>query len=225
MMKNYLIFSILIVLVVLGLIFGLIRLKNKPTASQAPLSVGVAPNQSPEAENSSSSSQNIELSESSLADPIDDFKARITKKNFGQYFDPQNSTVSPERFTGYHTAVDIEYEDVSVDVPVYAVADGKITLSTTASGYGGVYMMEFQKDAQIYTALYGHIRPSSLPKIGTEYKKGQQIAVLGTGYSQETDNERRHLHFGILKGSSTNIKGYVQSKSDLSSWLDPFDFF
>ena len=69
--------------------------------------------------------------------------------------------------------------------------------------------------------LYGHIRPSTLPKVGSTYTKGQQIALLGTGFSSETDNERKHLHFGILSDTRLDIKGYVTQKADLSGWIDP----
>jgi len=226
MMRKYLSFGILIVLAVFGLIFGLEKLKNKSPTPQAPAPASVIPSQtSPAVENPSSSTQNTESPQGQIVEVIADFKARITKKTFGQYITPQNSPVQPERFTGYHTGVDVEYQDIATDVSVYTIADGRIVLSETASGYGGVFMMEFSFDGQTYAALYGHIRPSSLPKTGTEYKKGQQIAVLGTGYSKETDNERRHLHFGILKGSSTNIKGYVSTQSQLSPWIDPLSLY
>ena len=160
-----------------------------------------------------------------LAAPIADFKARITKKPFGIYITPQNSPVQPERFTGYHTGTDVEYQDVTGDVPVYALYDGKIVLSRTASGYGGVFMIDFTFRGVERCALYGHIRPSSLPKIGTQVTKGEQLAVLGTGYSAETDGERRHLHFAILSNNRLDIKGYVQAKSQLSGWIDPLSLY
>ena len=36
---------------------------------------------------------------------------RITKKPFGIFITTQNSPVQPERFSGYHTGVDVEYKD------------------------------------------------------------------------------------------------------------------
>lgn len=149
----------------------------------------------------------------------------LQKKPFGIYVTPQNSPVQPERFTGFHTGADAEYEDVTSDVPVYAVADGTIVLSETASGYGGVFMLQIVLDGTKHNVLYGHIRPSSLPKIGTIYQKGDQISVLGTGYSTETDGERRHLHFAVLSDSRLDIKGYVQNKSELSGWINPLNLF
>ncbi len=164
-------------------------------------------------------------SENKLAEPITEFKSRITKKPFGIYITKQNSPVQPERFSGYHTGADVEYEDVTTDVPVYAIADGKVVYSQYVSGYGGVFMIEIQLDGAAHTILYGHIRPSSLPKVGQAVSKGQQLAVLGTGYSSETDGERRHLHFGVLSNNRIDVKGYVQNKSELSGWIDPVSLY
>lgn len=160
-----------------------------------------------------------------LAEPIAEFKSRITKKPFGKYFSPGNSPVQPERFSGYHTAVDVEYTDTTADIPVFALTDGRVVLSRVASGYGGVFMVQFRFKDKPYTAVYGHIRPSTMPKVATEIQRGQKIGVLGTGYSSETDGERKHLHFGILLGSTTNLKGYAQSTSELSAWIDPLSLF
>jgi len=171
------------------------------------------------------SNDSVPIPKSNLTEPVADFRARVTKKPFGIYINPQNSTISPERFTGYHTGADAEYQDISADVPVFAVTDGTVVLSRTASGYGGVIMLEITLDSAKHTVLYGHIRPSSLPKVGQKVTKGDQIALLGTGYSTETDNERRHLHFAILADKSLNIKGYVSTKSQLSAWLDPLNYF
>jgi len=112
-------------------------------------------------------------SASIFAEPVADFKKRVTKKPFGIYITPQNSPVRPECFSGYHTGADAEYEDVTADVPVFAIADCIVVLSETASGYGGVFMVEFDIDGAKHTALYGHIRPSSLPQKGDQiYHKG-----------------------------------------------------
>ncbi len=71
------------------------------------------------------------------------------------------------------------------------------------------------------TAVYGHIKYFSVEKeAGDLVEKGEQIAILGTK-GLETDDERKHLHFGIHKGSEVDIRGYVQNKSELSAWLDP----
>lgn len=164
-------------------------------------------------------------SEETLAEPIAQFKERITKKFFGTYITPSNSPVQPERFTGYHTGVDVEYTDTNEDVPVFALDSGQVVYSQTVSGYGGVFILEFNFKDETYTALYGHIRPSRLPSIGASVIKGDQVAVLGSGESTETDGERQHLHLSIHKGSSTSVKGYVQSQSELSGWVDPLSLY
>ncbi len=160
-----------------------------------------------------------------LFPPVTNFKERVTKKPFGIYITPQNSPIQPERFTGYHTGADAEYQDVTTDVPVYAAADGTIKLARTASGYGGVMIEEIQLNGSTHSVLYGHIRPSSLPKIGQIVTRGEQIGLLGTGYSQETDGERRHLHFAVLADNRMDLLGYVQTKTELSGWIDPLGFF
>lgn len=156
-----------------------------------------------------------------LSEPISEFKPRITKKFFGTYITPQNSPIKPEKFTGFHTAVDVEYEDVISDIPVYSIDDGQIIYSGKVNGYGGFIAIQYSE----YIGIYGHLRAKSLLPNKSVVKKGDTIGVLGTGYSSETDSERKHLHFAILKGSKINFRGYVQSKSELSLWLNPLDLF
>ncbi len=158
-------------------------------------------------------------------EPVDQFKSRVTKKPFGIYITPATSPVQPEKFTGYHTGVDVEYQDVVADVPVHAIADGMVVLSRTASGYGGVMVIRHAIDSKQTLVVYGHLRATSMKGVGVAVKQGDAIAVLGTGYSSETDGERRHLHFGVLAGSTIDIKGYVQTKAELSGWVDPLSLY
>lgn len=160
------------------------------------------------------------IAKTQLTEPIAEFKPRTTKKFFGTYVTPSNSSVSPERFTGYHTGVDVEYTDTTSDIPVFAIADGIIVTSEYASGYGGVMVIKHEISGKTLYAVYGHLKPSSMLQTGTQVKGGEQIGVLGTGYSSETDGERRHLHFGIAKINT--IKGYTSNKSELEiNWIDP----
>ena len=214
-MKKIYIIIVIFLIIGLGTIsyFGYKYWQNKPKSN----------NQS----NTNSNSNNTQTtkppleSKYGLVFPVDQFKKRLYKKPFGKYITSQNSPVQPERFAGFHTGVDIEYEDITTDVPVYAIADGKVVLSRTVSGYGGVFMIEIQLNGATHTVLYGHIRPSSLPKVGLKAKKSDQLAVLGTGYSLETDGERRHLHFAVLSNHRLDLRGYVQTKSELTGWIDP----
>lgn len=157
--------------------------------------------------------------------PIEDFETAITKKPFGIYITPQTSPVQPERFTGYHTGVDIEITKAE-DTPVYAIAEGKITTKKEADGYGGVLVITHTINNEKITAIYGHLRLSSIEKeVGDQVKAGEQIALLGTAYSNETDKERKHLHFAIIPGESTDLRGYVEDKSELENWIDPMQIF
>ena len=215
-MKSKIILILAIILLALSSIF--VFFKNKKDMLTSPttsLVASITPIISPSIE----VTQTKQIS--AFVEPVRDYKSRVTKKPFGIYVTPSNSPIQPERFTGYHTGADAEYQDVASDVPVYAISDCQIVLSETASGYGGVFMISFDLNGTTHTALYGHIRPSSLPKVGAQYKKGDQLGLLGTGYSTETDGERRHLHFAILSGQQLNIKGYVQSQAELAGWIDP----
>lgn len=153
--------------------------------------------------------------------PIDNFFQRLTKKPFGIYVTPKNSPVQPEKFTGYHTGDDIEYGDVAGEVRVYAVANGQIIHSGWVSGYGGFIAIQHTN----FISVYGHLNPSSLIANGTVVKKGQQIGILGDAFSTQTDVERKHLHFGIVKGHKLDFRGYVQTTSELSLWLNPITLF
>ena len=187
-------------------------ISNPNVTNPAPAAENVAPNVS------SSAPKNT------FAPPLDRASERITKKPFGIYITPANSPVQPEKFRGYHTGTDFETfpEEQSADVPVVAVCDGKIALKKYASGYGGVLVESCQLNGGSVTVIYGHLKLASIQKnAGAGLAQGEEIGVLGKAYSAETDGERKHLHLGIHKGAGVNILGYVQSKAELSSWLDP----
>ena len=160
--------------------------------------------------------------------PTYEFKNRITKKPYGIFITPQTSPVQPDKFTGFHNAVDIEYGDVSFDVPVRAITNGKIILSKYASGYGGVIVIRHEINNQSLVALYGHLNPEKMLPEGTNVTLGQKIGILGDGYTHETDGARKHLHFSIMPYNpedKLDIRGYVNTKEDLSKWIDPLIFF
>lgn len=156
--------------------------------------------------------------------PLDNINKRVTKKKFGTYVTPQNSPVSPEKFTGYHTGWDFEIlagED-NKDVSVAAFCDGKIAYKNNVSGYGGVVIQNCKIEEQVMTVLYGHLRLSSVSKsVGDELEHGDKIGLLGTGNSSETDGERKHLHFSLHRGAAISLRGYVSSKLQLLDWIDP----
>lgn len=157
-----------------------------------------------------------------LASPITNAPSRITKKPFGIKIDPRTSPVQPEKFIGYHTGTDFETttEEAKQDVKVFALCAGKLLQKRTASGYGGIIVQACSINDKAITVVYGHIDLSSVTdSVGQELNTGDPIAILGD-IGPETDGERKHLHLGIHKGSTINIKGYVQSNSELAEWID-----
>lgn len=222
--------SILAIMVISAAYYRYSHNKSAPAPAANSITQNVVDNttrfdNSSNSANATNTAESTQTKEEALATPTDEFQKRVTKKYFGTYVTPENSPVKPERFTGYHTGVDVEFTDTDQDVPVYAVADSKVVLSRTASGYGGVFMIQFEFQGKTYTALYGHIRPSTLPAVGTTYTKNQRIAVLGSGFTSETDQERHHLHFSIQPGTSQDIRGYVQNQSELSGWINPLTLY
>jgi len=202
---------------------------NQKTVSQSPtVSSPDLVSSSPENNTSSSLVASATPSPSAnisgaLVAPIDQWQARVTKKPFGIYVSPGHSPVSPERFTGYHTGVDFETfpDEQDTDVAISAVCDGPLLLKESASGYGGVAVQGCKLDGQDITVIYGHLKFSSVQaNVGQQLAAGEQFAILGKGYSVETDGERKHLHLGIHKGNAISILGYVQNASELSNWLD-----
>ena len=162
-----------------------------------------------------------------IAMPIADALSRVTKKPFGLYVTPNFSPVKPERFTGYHTGVDFETTpgEAKIDVPIFAICPGKILIKKTASGYGGVVNESCTIAGQAVTVTYGHLRLASIiKKVGQALAQGEQLGVLGTGYSTETDGERKHLHLGIHKGASAVINGYVATAAELKPWINVMDY-
>jgi len=160
--------------------------------------------------------------------PINKAKERVTKKPFGIYITSKNSPVQPERFSGYHTGIDFETfsEEQNADVPVYAIASGKIVLEKWASGYGGVLVESGEINGQPVTIIYGHVNLASInKKTGENFNAGEKIGFLGKGFSQQTDGERKHLHLGIHRGAGVNVKGYSSAKGDLNNWIDPMILF
>lgn len=156
--------------------------------------------------------------------PISDALARVSKKPFGIKISPSDSPVSPEKFSGYHTGTDFETSEAEKDIAVaiFAICDGKLLVKKQASGYGGLIVQSCQLDKQAITVVYGHVSLTSVSLVlGDNIKVGQSIALLGKGFSAETDGERKHLHLSVHLGSEVNILGYVAKPEELRNWLDP----
>ena len=109
-----------------------------------------------------------------------------------------------------------------MNVPLLRVVYEKVEW---ASGYGGVVIVEHNLGQAVLMGIYGHARLKDIKvKPGDKITSGTLIGYLGNGYTNETDGERKHLHFGLYKGSVTDIRGYVVSQKELDAWLDPTRF-
>jgi murein DD-endopeptidase MepM/ murein hydrolase activator NlpD len=159
--------------------------------------------------------------------PLDRGEEREKKLTFGLFVTPnpeENPIDPPERFVGYHSALDVEIfpEEESVEVPVKAACDGKILQTETIPGYGGVIIQSCRINEEDVTVLYGHLDFKTFKKIvGDQVTQGEQIGFLGDEKSPETGQTRKHLHFGIHRGTEIEVRGYVQKESELGEFIDP----
>lgn len=191
---------------------------NEPAASTPALAetpiLSPVPSETPEPELTS---------ESLLTPPLLQALDRVTKKRFGTKVSPGDSPVSPEKFSGYHTGVDLEIfpGEENADVAVSAACPGKILYKNRVNGYGGVLMQSCRLENQDVTVLYGHLKLESINKtLGQEISAGEKIGILGKGFSAETGGERKHLHLAMHKGAKISLLGYVQNPAELDNWID-----
>jgi len=133
----------------------------------------------------------------------------------------------PER--KFHAAEDYKRP---AGTPVYAMADGTISFSGRAGGYGWLILID-HPPANLYS-LYGHLSPSRWKlKAGTDVKRGDLIAYLGdsdeNGGSQKQPVET-HLHFGIRAGQTADypakgewryMGGWIKLCPQDVGWLQP----
>ncbi|MEX2052784.1 MAG: M23 family metallopeptidase [Candidatus Paceibacterota bacterium] len=162
-----------------------------------------------------------------LLSPISRPFERVLKKPLGIEVSPNDSPVSPEKFTGFHSGVDFEtfLDEQNVDVPISAICTGPLRIKQWAQGYGGVVVQDCFLNAQPITVIYGHLKLASVEQIaGDRITAGEFIGVLGDGFTSETDDERKHLHLGIHRGNGPSILGYVQSEEALDGWIDIRDY-
>ncbi len=161
------------------------------------------------------------------AAPINRMSERVTKKPFGIHITPKDSPVQPERFSGYHTGMDFELlpGETPHDIAVRAACTGDVIYRNRVGGYGGVVVQRCALEGKSVTVLYGHLSLASVAAALKNLQAGDRIGVLGTGFSDETDNERAHLHFAIHHGADVELKGYVPAEKDLTTWADPMTVF
>lgn len=158
--------------------------------------------------------------------PLDDALNRPTPLSFGLRVTPdpaENPIDPPERFEGYHTALDYEISEgeLEEDVPVYAICRGNVVYSGFAEGYGGLLVHRCRIDGQDVTVLYGHLALEGLPSEGVTVKQGERIGILAPADSYASGGTRKHLHLGIHKGRELDVRGYVQTEEELREFVDP----
>jgi hypothetical protein len=154
--------------------------------------------------------------------PINKAISRINKKPFGIKVSPQNSPISPEKFSGFHTGADFEIfeNETEKKVNVKAICDGDIMQKTSASGYGGIIIQKCKFENNPMLVLYGHIDLNSVTK-KMKVEKDDFLAPLAQANSPESGFERKHLHLGIIRGEKMDYRGYVETEKELSKWIDP----
>lgn len=129
----------------------------------------------------------------------------------------------------YHAAEDYPRP---AGTPVYAMADGRVSFSGRAGGYGWLILVDHPQ-ASLYS-LYGHLSPSRWKlKEVTQVRRGDLIAYLGdpdeNGGSAESPLEP-HLHFGVRAGQTADypgrgewryMAGWIRLCPQNLGWLQP----
>jgi murein DD-endopeptidase MepM/ murein hydrolase activator NlpD len=116
--------------------------------------------------------------------------------------------------------------------PVFAMADGIISFSGRAGGYGWLILIDHPQ-ANLFS-LYGHLSPSRWRlESGTQVKRGDLIAYLGDADENGGSTEQPldpHLHFGIragqiadypAKGEWRYMGGWIKLCPQDVGWLQP----
>lgn len=161
-----------------------------------------------------------------IHEPLPGASVRATPLSFGMYVTPdplQNPIDPPERFTGFHTAVDYEVSsgEVDGDVPVYALCSGRVVFSGYVEGYGGTVAHRCRLEDGDVTVLYGHLDLEGLPKQRSNLRGGDTIGLLAPPQSYASGYTRKHLHLSIHKGTDLVFAGYVEHEEDLERYIDP----
>lgn len=158
--------------------------------------------------------------------PINNYNQRVSIRSFSKSVKAgdEKSLDCGAVFSGFHTADDLEVipSELNREVKVYAITDGLVKKVETVTGYGGLIVITHELEDQKVTAYYGHLDlKGASVQVEQKVEAGQPLANLGDHCSSETANERKHLHFGIHKGNQIDIRGYVDSESELNQWLNP----
>jgi len=129
----------------------------------------------------------------------------------------------------FHAAEDYKFP---AGTPVYAMADGNISFSGRAGGYGWLILIDHSQ-ANLYS-LYGHLSPSRWKLAnGIEVERGDLIGYLGDSWENGGSREQpvqTHLHFGIragqvadypVRGEWRYMGGWLKLCPQDVGWLQP----
>jgi hypothetical protein len=104
--------------------------------------------------------------------------------------------------------------DMAADLhtPIYAFADGVVTESGPASGFGNWVVIDHEGPDGMFSTVYGHMQAGDIKvRAGDQVKAGQHIAGVGN----EGQSTGAHLHFEIWVGGR-----YGGRDVDPGPWID-----
>ncbi len=133
----------------------------------------------------------------------------------------------------YHAAEDARGEG---GTPVYAIADGVVSFSGEALGYG--WLIAIDHPVHDVYSLYGHLSARRSKIAEGAVRKGDLIGYLADddedGSGGSYPDWGPHLHFAVRSGSRADypstgddnrwMAGYTYAHPTTHGWLDPSDF-
>ncbi|WP_342436722.1 M23 family metallopeptidase [Paenibacillus sp. FSL L8-0436] len=108
--------------------------------------------------------------------------------------------------TRMHKGIDIANGAANTELqPVYAMAEGTVTLAGAASGYGQAIIINHGSGL---VTTYGHLSAQMHVSVGDRVSKGQLIGQIGQGIVGRSTGS--HLHFQVeLNGAAVDPLNYV----------------
>lgn len=95
----------------------------------------------------------------------------------------------------------VDYGTNGLNLPLYAIADGYVRVSTFDKTLGNYISIGIELDGQKYRTVYKHLQKLSHLKVGDKVKKGDLVGYVGkTGAVTGT-----HLHFDFIKDENGKL--------------------
>lgn len=171
----------------------------------------------------------LDIADEIAADP--DLPFRFPLNEYKPSFDREHAFFDEASIpAGYYHAAEDYHQPAGTRV--YAIADGKVSYSAPAGGYGWLVIIDHPQ-ANLYS-LYGHLSPSrwSISK-GASVRRGDCIAYLGDPDENGGSAENplvTHLHFGLRAGQMEDypsrgewryMAGWISLCPQDLGWLQP----